>query len=364
MTFISAALIIVDTIAGSTRWLGTDLMMNNFIKSRIVYERLIDVLPRFREFISSGETWSNAEVAADFQKQMGIMIKRSQADSTMISDVPEIISDIQAAVTHFVDAFGLTRGPEGDHLIDLMLARFGDEKDVSPHHYLANMLDPRFRGAKLDLHTQISSKQLLSSYYEAVVLTNPLVVLTHASSPPTAVVKAFHDFQTQSGIFAHIQYSSDSISSPVVFWKTIEQAAAFVSDGESGHQQLASIAIRLLSIPASSASTERSFSLMNRILTKYRNKLSHDRLMKLQIVAAMDKHISTKGGNVCKKKHQLSNQSQPPAAVLAISDQTDETDSDGPLIIGDELLELISNGDEQMQFDCGSDDESVQDLDP
>lgn len=61
---------------------------------------------------------------------------------------------------------------------------------------------------------------------------------------------------------------------PVLWWKRFTASSEFKNE-------LAELAIKLLSIPCSSASVERSFSVQNRIHTATRNLLSNENCEKL-----------------------------------------------------------------------------------
>lgn len=62
---------------------------------------------------------------------------------------------------------------------------------------------------------------------------------------------------------------------PVVWWK-----------GIIGHNnQLSKVAVKILSVPATSASTERTFSTFSAVYTKKRNKLTTPRKINLTCIA-------------------------------------------------------------------------------
>lgn len=265
-------------------------MITNFVRSRVIYEQLAydDVLPQFSDFIQNPNTWPQLDIIRDIYEALASVINVSQSDSTNISEIPEMIARINSIVTCICDSEFVTE-EEKDNLIQAMIQRFDDEKDVTMcrrFHYLANILNPKYKGITIPADDMMKAEKTLTDYYTSVMQASQMT----AQMDTAGLVMCFHDYLTSSGVFKNFPYSDARFSSPLVYWKSLVKMSP-----DKDAASMAMIAERLLSMPASSAAVERSFSLLVRILTKYRCRLTSERLHKLQVIATMDRFIGISG---------------------------------------------------------------------
>ena len=202
-------------------------MLTNCVKSREVYEQLTDVMPQFRSFIESPDTWQQLQTVSQVHEELADIIKASQADSTSISLVPELISRIASVVAWMGSCPSLVPEPELQSLTDKMIQRFDDDKDVTGcrrFHNLANILDPRFKGSKLSQEEKQESEDLLRSHTQDVVQASEDAA--HTDILVTAAVRQYYDYLTNTGLFASFKFDNNKFSSSLVYWKAIRELTA------------------------------------------------------------------------------------------------------------------------------------------
>jgi len=129
---------------------------------------------------------------------------------------------------------------------------------IQPFHFVAYILHPTFRGAQL-IHSQREE-------------ANQWIVAQHPEFLPLFIA-----FDTQSAPFPQ-SFSSEAMLKqlPILWWK-----AVLKNSKVEVHHKFSSLAVRLLSAPASSASIERMFSNFGYIHNKLCNRLGGQTAAKL-----------------------------------------------------------------------------------
>jgi hypothetical protein len=148
--------------------------------------------------------------------------------------------------------------------VDVFKRRSTDEK-ITPLHLLANLLDPRYRGDRFkddEMRMQLVLNKLEAYGSE----TN----LMSSSQEKLEIGRQLTSYRNNDGLFGS-NMLMDNV--PHMYWNNL---MLFKSTSA-----LAQIAVRILSIPASSAAVERSFSIQGNLHTKSRNRLSEDNVDKL-----------------------------------------------------------------------------------
>ena len=124
-------------------------------------------------------------------------------------------------------------------------------------HYLANLLHPMYRGKKLDSdHINSDQEMLLEIDVDSV----PELLNFMSDSLPIPKTLVYE--------------SVISKTKPKVWWSSTERS-------NSLNKTLYQLAMKLLSMPSSSASMERVFSKFGVIKTKLRNRLGLQKAAKL-----------------------------------------------------------------------------------
>ena len=127
---------------------------------------------------------------------------------------------------------------------------------ITPIHYLANILHPKYMGQRLTCEQQEEARSIL--------------VDQNASLLPQ-----LYQYQAKTAPFPTSLFTCTHSLKPTTWWRTVQASKNLVSD------DLCNIAIKLLSLPASSASIERIFSNFGIIQTKLRNRLGLEKTAKL-----------------------------------------------------------------------------------
>lgn len=140
------------------------------------------------------------------------------------------------------------------HKFNVVLKRF--DKTITPFHFLANVLHPKYQGIRLKDEQTESAFKFLSENF-------PLFVTDYIS------------FTAKSAPFPQSLFSPESLKiSAVIWWKSLKRYKLV-------NQQFVNFAICVLSCPASSAAIERIFSSFGNVHTKARNRLGVERASKL-----------------------------------------------------------------------------------
>jgi hypothetical protein len=155
--------------------------------------------------------------------------------------------------------------------------------DSHPSFFLSNLLHPSYYGKKLSDEERYAANEYLEVYCSLLGIWD---------NNKNCIAESLQQFLGRSGLIylcVALDHSNSRIffqgyfkssilwftecKDPISWWKALKSF--------ENHSHLASIAIRLLSIPPSNTSCERSFSRQGLIHTKLRNRLSHDKVKKL-----------------------------------------------------------------------------------
>jgi hypothetical protein len=143
-------------------------------------------------------------------------------------------------------------------------------KFVSDYHYLAYFLDPRYRHSKL-----IESKEdLAKRVYELLLVYALGIGCIEGPADMAELADNVNHFRNSKGLYGLTLMCGKN---PASFWKNLKEFPSTL--------KLATIGSKLLTVPASSAGVERSFSTQKRIHSSERNRLSDknvDKLMRIQ----------------------------------------------------------------------------------
>ena len=193
-------------------------------------EDLIDT--RIRNLIHNVGLFNEVKNLQSQLQPVSVALDKLQSDTRTIADSCEIW-------------LGLLQSPSLAPYSDKARHRFR----LTPTHYLANLLHPMHRGKKLESdHTNSAQEILLEIDVDSV----PELLNFMSDSLP--IPKTL------------VHESVISKTKPKVWWSSIERS-------NSVNKTLCQLAMKLLSVPSSSASLERVFSNFGVIQTKLRNRL-------------------------------------------------------------------------------------------
>lgn len=232
-------------LPAETRWNSQLKCIETFVRNRPFMmltvaqnEDLIDT--RIRNLIHNVGLFSEVK---NLQLQpISSALDKLQSDSATIADACE-------------EWLNLLLSPDLEPYSDKVRHRF--QQAMTPDHYLANLLHPVYRGKKLDpSHVNNAQEKLLESSPDAV--PDLLDFMTDSVALPKALVHQAVITKTK----------------PKVWWSSTEHS-------NTVNKTICKLAMQLLSMPSSSASTERVFSNFGVIQTKLRNRLGLQKAAKL-----------------------------------------------------------------------------------
>lgn len=282
------------SVSGKTRWLGTQMMISNFIKSKKVL-KLMAIEPDWlngdsTDFVLSEGNWTKLNKIKDFYETMAEQIKVSQSDESSMSLLTEMIIDTRKALGDLFDGNEWISEEQKKEATQKFDERFSG-KFASEYSILANVLDPKYRGRKIKAHGMTAAEATLLNYafrldliemdYEKSrrALKEGNLLLAPATNE---LIKCFKNYLFSNEMFASPVYG-------YVEGRDLNSLNWWLPFCEfQGYEHLAVVAVRLLSVPASAASVERNFSKMAWIHTKRRNHLTEMRVNKLMTIIAAE----------------------------------------------------------------------------
>ena len=241
-----------------TRW-GTHLAcFQSLQKSRIALEQtLMDTKIRqnmditLRNYILSDDFWEDLDLAIKIMEPIVVALKSFESDTSILSTVYSHFKSLMDKIQQIVCDFS-------DELQELITKRW--EYTYHPIMIVAYILDPQFleesknnemESTGYTEFTKFVSKKF--SHEESVELFAELVNFRNKNLP--------YDNE--------IIWESANILNPSVWWQSWPNS------------KLQQLAVKVFSIPTSSAAAERNFSNFGFIHNKIRNRLKNDRVKKL-----------------------------------------------------------------------------------
>ncbi|CAI6375915.1 unnamed protein product [Macrosiphum euphorbiae] len=128
---------------------------------------------------------------------------------------------------------------------------------VTPPHFLANMLGPKYNGTRLSEDESDSALQYVYSYH------------------PNVLAEIIN-YQAQCATFKPYLFNSDTVNniSPMAWWSALFKRKLISND-------LNTLTMQLFTAVCSSAGIERLFSSVGLIHSKFKNKLGRRKMLKI-----------------------------------------------------------------------------------
>lgn len=202
--------------------------------------------------------------AIDILAPIDGLIQKYQKDSVPISEIAEDFFSL-AATFNEMEYEAMLQKNEAEYVASCLQSR-GDFL-LTPTHFLANCLDPRFFGDHLEPSKQRKAEELLVSRAEEKQADETLKQFN------SFLAFCQHEQSTASQLYSQV---IKKIKTPLQFWER---------DGKAW-PLLRPLARSLFTLVPSSAACERNFSNMSFVHCKLRNRLSADRVTKLLFVRA------------------------------------------------------------------------------
>jgi len=214
-----------------------------------------------RNHILSDVFWDKTSGVLKLIEPILTWITKIEADAPQISLVAKIFSELQQHFEEVVATSPLNKAEE-----KVVKAALASRKDfcLKIVHKAANLLDPQCIGRHISEEDTIDACEMISN----------LAVLT-ANVNEVAVLADLASYRAKTGLWSKPFIWKASLSVPPLTWW----------NGMCASRPLAIIARKILSLPATSAACERSFSTYANIHTAKRNRLTTSRAGKLVYIS-------------------------------------------------------------------------------
>lgn len=267
-------------------------MVTNFMKSRSILELFVT---KYKDALNvsqnelildpTGAKWNQLQLISDFLSSFAGCITTSQKEDGVLSDVTRMISELRKAMKIFTSKFEFDDDKEDDMILN-HFDHYFSEPFVSSFHYLADLLDPTSRGQHLTREQKDECEVTLLNYAKKCDITEQDFFGSQSQlglqDPKTKLlITAFQMYRDWKGKFSSPFCGYNEHQTIKEWW------LQFV--GDPSYQPLALVAIRIFSIPASSAAIERNFSDFKNQHSKKRNRLQSERVAKLVAIIQHDR---------------------------------------------------------------------------
>ena len=241
-------------LAGDTRWNSQLDMIQNFLNNRCIYQQIVQEQLSNEDFsfdnniINTINDFNLAKNAMDLREQLlpiGIALDTCQGDSTHIADACHFWLEI-----------------DGNKDLNHQKTEKRVKQALTDAHLAAYLLHPQFRGEHLTVEQREKATKWICE--KSPDFINTLIA-----------------FQAKSSPFPESFFATTTVK-PVNWWK-----AAL---GCGADPAFCTLAVRLMSAPASSASIERIFSSFGLIHNKLRNRLGPRKAADLLLCYRMLNH--------------------------------------------------------------------------
>lgn len=250
-----------------TRWGGFVIMMESFLSNREALEATmicqdLSINREIKQHVLTEDIWIKVNAYHNILKPILVATTKLESDAAVISEVPQMLDYVKEIMSSALSTCEVVTEEEERYIIGAIGKR--QHFVEKPIHFAANILDPRFRGLKLTPE-KVAKGQEFINQYAGILQKNTAKIMANL-----AEYRAKSGFYSQTGIWTTVDHIE-----PRTWWR-----------GLCNCQILSSVARKLLSIPPSSASTERNWSLFGNTLTRCRNRITTERLQKLITVRA------------------------------------------------------------------------------
>lgn len=247
-----------------TRWGSYLNCIESFLKSKVILQNLVININNNNDFlhltihrakILNEDEWSNMEKLKTLLEPIVKWITKLEGDYCVIHLAHKALEEIEDNLNNSNSKDILKNDSDG------LMIKFLDRKKnaLKPIHFAAAILDPNNRGYKLTDTENIDGME----------------VILKLDDNSTDIVEELSRYKCRRGIWEkNIVWEMAKTADPLLWWQTLFPKSV-----------LGQAALKILSVPATSASVERSFSTFSHIHNKKRNRLNTDRAGKICFIA-------------------------------------------------------------------------------
>uniref|UniRef100_A0A6P7FVL0 Uncharacterized protein LOC114331563 n=4 Tax=Diabrotica virgifera virgifera TaxID=50390 RepID=A0A6P7FVL0_DIAVI len=255
-----------------TRWGSHVKCLQDLTKCKSVLQRLaISPDKTIQDRIRSAKAnlldegfWINSSALVELLKPITEAITRLEGDSSSIHLVCETFAKIGSNISTHLECVKL-KDCEKTEAMDKFISR--KEYALQPIHFAADLLNPRSVGANLS-----SAERIEAMKYITTMSTTTTIEI--GDEGVSKITEDLGNYLAKTDFFGDtfLWNILDNVSL-VTWWK-----------GFCGHLCLSKVAVRILTMPCTSAAPERSFSSQSSIHTKRRNRLTTQRAANLNYI--------------------------------------------------------------------------------
>lgn len=299
-----------------TRWSGAFITLKSYKQNREALEQLAifhNVVPQeIKNIILDTEIWFKVDEITSILDPLATGLLSSEKDNSLLSDAPFIFKKVcQNTLLKLKESVFLD--PEDKEILIASIIK-REKINLQPIHFAAHLLDPRYCGNNMLSDEEVSQATEFIREYCAINGIDEAKTLSNMA-----------EFYTKSNFFE----SSKAIWAPAkqleprLWWQTFALK-----------QSIGMVAVKILSVPSSSAAAERSLCLFSRTHTKIRNRLKQPRVHKLISIRAnikiCDSQCDKTNGSeipfIDQSEDVYDNSDSDPQSDLEMSDATDPLD--------------------------------------
>ncbi|KAL5237672.1 hypothetical protein ACI65C_005082 [Semiaphis heraclei] len=251
-----------------TRWGSVVVFLNSLLAIKQIIRLLNiderceeDIIPRVKQFINNDLFWDRVKNLHNFLKPIAHWITRIESDLPQLSIVPEIFVEIKNQYDICIK--NVSCFETGQNIIKNKI-QSRKELSVQKINLATNVLDPKYRGNNLTADENVEAATLIHRLSKICLDTDEQKVMYD-----------FAHYKVKEGIFSNTYVWEACVNSlePAVWWN------AYCSSTE-----LSKLASKILSLPATSAACEKTFSTYKDVHSSKRNRLTNSRAGKLVYV--------------------------------------------------------------------------------
>lgn len=295
-------------LPGKTRWGSTLFSLQSLSNNRDIVQMLVvgaaaqdKFKPSIKKNILSTEFWNKLNTFIKALTPVTAANIQLEGDDMLVHKVHKIMTEMEQKVVEALNLDSTFRPKDKQSIIGNLKTR--KEQAIKPIHLAASMLFPNIRGSDLDANESIEAMEFI---YETARLM---------SMDTKVLLTEIADYKGKTGLWKkEFVWNAINEMSPLLWWKTFY-----------GQTNLAKVAARILSVPISSAATERSNSTFGWIHNKKRNRLVTQRAGKITFVAHNWKLLNPPEKKV--KKVLSDDEDLPTASIDKESDDESNSDS-------------------------------------
>jgi hypothetical protein len=246
-------------LPGETRWGSHFYSLDNLLSTRtaiqsILVEDDITLPEELKQKIISSDLWINIKKLRNLLEPFVNFLQHLQSDTPNLSTVYLKLKDLEDFVISNND---LTQE------FKTAVRTSGKNRWINflynPVILLAYKLDPQYRGSKLN-----------PSQWDSII-EDELIRLVSTENA-SRVLEEYAEYLGKLGNFSRLHlWESNLVKNPINWWCLVKGRYPILSE----------VALKILSIPATSAASERNWNTFGFIHTKVRNRLNDKRVEKL-----------------------------------------------------------------------------------